>query len=120
MSDPPCQTGGMKITKAVSLHPALDEIVAKFGPVHLVRKAEGRHNLTGGTPTDRAKAMKWCAHHTPFVKLARTRPPRRRNFQRRLREKQSMLARSVTKIEPLNFTGFGDRRTLTPRNHYES
>jgi len=50
MSDPPCQTGGMKITKAVSLHPALDEIVAKFGPVHLVRKAEGRHNLTGGTP----------------------------------------------------------------------
>jgi hypothetical protein len=110
----------MKITKAVSLHPALDEIVAKFGPVHLVRKAEGRHNLTGGTPTDRAKARKWCAQHTPFVKLIASRRPRRRNFQSHLREKRPTLARSVTKIEALNFTGFGNPRTLIPRNHYES
>jgi hypothetical protein len=63
MSNPPCQTVGMKITKAVSLRPAPDEIVAKFGLVHLVRKADGRHGLTGGTPIDRAKARKWCAHH---------------------------------------------------------
>jgi len=120
MSRVPCQTGGMKIRKAVILHPAPDEIVAKFGLVHLVRKADGRHGLTGGTPIDRAKARKWCAQHTPFVKLIAPRHPKRRNFQSHLRKKQSMLVRSVTKIGPLNFTGFGNRRTVTPRNHYES
>jgi len=73
MSRLPCQTRGMKnkqlcrINKTNKAWPVPDEVVARFGTVRLVRKADGGHDLVGGTRHDQASAKKWCSRFAPFV-----------------------------------------------------
>jgi hypothetical protein len=86
MSKVPCQTGVMKIQKSVSFWSVPDETIAKFGPVHLVRKADGRHVLIGGTPCEQAEARRWCHRRAPFVTFTAPRRQNRRPVKRHLRE----------------------------------
>jgi len=86
MSKAPCQTGGMKNKKPVRFGPVPNEIIEKLGPVHLVRKADGRHALIGGTPGEQAKARRWCHHRAPFVTFTAPRRQSRRSVKCRLME----------------------------------
>jgi hypothetical protein len=45
----------------------VDKIIATFGQARLVRLANGRHTLRGGTPTEQAEAREWCAMFAPEV-----------------------------------------------------
>ena len=45
------------------------EVIAKLGPVQVVKQAENRHKLIGGSLHDRLKVQEWCLEHAPFVKL---------------------------------------------------
>ena len=76
----------MKIQKSVRFWPVPDETIAKFGPVHLVRKADGRHAFIGGTPGEQAKARRWCHRRAPFVTFTAPRRQNRRPVKRHLRE----------------------------------
>ena len=37
------------------------ELIASFGDARLVKKLNGKIELTGGTETDRAAAREWCS-----------------------------------------------------------
>jgi len=45
------------------------EVIARLGPVQVVKQAENRHKLIGGSLHDRVKVQEWCLEHAPFVKL---------------------------------------------------
>ena len=47
--------------------PVPDEVIARFGTVMLVKKADGGHGLVGGTRHDRNTVKKWCRRFAPFV-----------------------------------------------------
>jgi hypothetical protein len=57
----------MRIKKSYEVHTAPAEIIGHFGQVRLVRKADGRHELVGGTTEARATVRKWCGLYAPFV-----------------------------------------------------
>ena len=46
------------------LRPALleGETIATFGDARLVKNLNGKFQLIGGTPDDRAAAREWCSH----------------------------------------------------------
>ena len=44
-----------------------NETIATFCTVRPVRKADGRHELMGGTAYDQATVRKWCRRFAPFV-----------------------------------------------------
>jgi len=44
-----------------------------FGTVKLVRKADGRPDLEGGTAYDQAAVRKWCLRFAPFLGFGRFR-----------------------------------------------
>lgn len=54
----------MKITKEYTykLKPAPDEIVGHFGPVKLVRKPNGLHQVAGGSIKQQEAVRNWCEH----------------------------------------------------------
>jgi len=85
MSNPLCQTRGMRTQKSVRigeldrLWPVPDEIIARFGQVRLVRKREGRHELRGGTWMERVRARLWCLKFAPFVGFGDAAPQGIRN-----------------------------------------
>ena len=101
MSKAPCQTGGMKNKKSVRFWPVPDETIAKFGPVHLDRKADGRHVLIGGTPGEQAKARRWCHRRAPFVTFTAPRRQNRRPVKRHLRENRPRRMIRFTARQPL-------------------
>ena len=45
------------------------EVIAKLGPVQVVKQAENRHKLIGGSLHDQIKVQEWCLEHAPFVQL---------------------------------------------------
>jgi len=45
------------------------EVIARLGPVQVVKQAENRHKLIGGTLHERIKVQEWCLEYAPFVKL---------------------------------------------------
>ena len=45
------------------------EVIAKLGPVQVVKQAENRHKLIGGSLHDQIKVQEWCLEHAPFVRL---------------------------------------------------
>jgi hypothetical protein len=46
---------------------APDETIGHLGKVCLVKKADGRHDLIGGTSAERTSVRKWCERHAPFL-----------------------------------------------------
>ena len=42
-------------------------VIATFGAARLVRQADGRHELVGGTMADRTQAREWCSLFAPEV-----------------------------------------------------
>jgi hypothetical protein len=42
-------------------------VIATFGSARLVRKADGRHELIGGTAADCTEAREWCSLFAPEV-----------------------------------------------------
>jgi hypothetical protein len=75
MSNPPCQTAPMNMKKnmgsrlksAFLTSTAGQQVIARFGEARLVRSANGRHELVGGTAADCAEAQEWCAIFAPEV-----------------------------------------------------
>ena len=73
MSNPLCENGGMKnknscrADREAKVWPVPDEVIATFGTVRLVRKADGGHDLEGGTRHDQVAVKTWCHRFTPFV-----------------------------------------------------
>jgi hypothetical protein len=59
----------MKLKKSYEVHPAPDEIVGHLGQVQLVRKADGNHELVGGTAKAQAMVRNWCAVYAPFLEF---------------------------------------------------
>lgn len=62
--DSPCPTAarrlrGMKNLLSLWSHGV--EAVASFGQATLHRRADGRYELAGGTPADRADALEWAS-----------------------------------------------------------
>jgi hypothetical protein len=51
------------------------EVVAGFGAARLVRRADGRHELLGGTAADHAEAREWCSLFAPEVVFTAAPPP---------------------------------------------
>jgi hypothetical protein len=41
--------------------------IARFGPARLVRRADGRHELIGGTAAHHTAAREWCSLFAPEV-----------------------------------------------------
>jgi hypothetical protein len=79
-----CHAVGMKIKKSVRFqvsnfslfHGVTRHFIAAFGTARLVRKSNGRHELTGGTVDDHAAAREWCslfAHEVVFTSTPRCR-----------------------------------------------
>jgi len=60
----------MRIKKSYKVHSAPDEIIGHFGQVRLVRKADGKHELVGGTMEAQATVRNWCGLYAPFVVFA--------------------------------------------------
>jgi hypothetical protein len=58
---------GMRIKKSYEIHTASDEIVGHFGQVRLVRKADGKYELVGGTTGAQTMVRNWCGLYAPFV-----------------------------------------------------
>ncbi len=50
------------------------EVIAKLGPVQVVKQAENRHKLIGGSLHDQIKVQEWCLEHAPFVQLEEVSP----------------------------------------------
>jgi len=52
----------MRIRKAYTykLRPAPEEFIGCFGPVRLVRKSNGLHDLIGGSVKQQDVVRKWC------------------------------------------------------------
>ncbi len=73
MSNPPCENGGMKNRNSCKsdredkVWPVPDEVIATFGTVRLVRKADGGHDLEGGTRHDQVVVKTWCRRFAPLV-----------------------------------------------------
>jgi len=73
MSNLSCQNEGMRIEKRCRIFktdrfwPVPYETIATFGTVRLVRRADGRHELIGGTAIAQSTAQEWCSQFTPFV-----------------------------------------------------
>ena len=65
-----------RIKKSNRVWPLPDEPVATFSTVRLVRKADGRYELMGGTAYDQATVRKWCRRFAPFVGFASRRVSR--------------------------------------------
>ena len=52
-------------------------VIATFGAARLVRTADGRHELLGGTAEDSRQAREWCSLFAPEVVFPpATRTPR--------------------------------------------
>ena len=51
------------------VHPAQEEIVLYLERVKLVRKADGKHELVGGTVKAQAKVRYWCAVYAFFLEF---------------------------------------------------
>jgi hypothetical protein len=47
-------------------------IIARFGDAKLVKKADGRHELIGGTANDQTNAREWCSLFAPEVVFSGT------------------------------------------------
>ena len=43
------------------------QVIARFGTARLVKNANGRHELIGGTAMDCAEAREWCSLFAPDV-----------------------------------------------------
>lgn len=59
-----------KSSRATSTFKALQvgyRIIARFGEAKLVKKADGRHELIGGTAGDQTNAREWCSLFAPEV-----------------------------------------------------
>lgn len=59
-----------KSSRATSTFKALQvgyRIIARFGDAKLVKKANGRHELLGGTADDQTNAREWCSFFAPEV-----------------------------------------------------
>jgi len=73
MANPLCENGGMKnrntcgVNRKNRVWRVPDEVIATFGTVTLVRKADGGHDLKGGTRHDQAAVKTWCRRFAPFV-----------------------------------------------------
>jgi len=91
----------MNIKNSISCWPVPDEIIVKFGRVHLVRKADGRHVLIGGTPGEQAKARRWCHRRAPFVTFTVPRRRSRRSVKCRLMENRTRPTIRLTASQPL-------------------
>jgi len=80
---PLAKLGDMKIKNLGGINrsnrvwPVPDETIATFSTMRLVRKADGRHELMGGTACDQATVRKWCRRFAPFVGFASRRISRR-------------------------------------------
>jgi hypothetical protein len=57
----------MKIAKLVEMWPAPDETLARFSRARLIRKANGAHELIGGSKSEQRLARSWCESFAPFV-----------------------------------------------------
>jgi len=55
--------------------PVPDEVIASFGSVRLIRNADGRPELIGGTAYDQITVRKWCRRFAPFVQFVGHRAP---------------------------------------------
>jgi hypothetical protein len=60
----------MKYAKSAQFHLSFSafasrKVIAIFGTARLVKKADGGHELIGGTRVDHAAALEWCSlfHH---------------------------------------------------------
>lgn len=60
----------MRKMKSYKVHLAPDEVIGHFGPVKLVRKGDGTHELTGGTLEQRCMVRNWCERNANFVVFA--------------------------------------------------
>lgn len=48
------------------------KIIATFGLARLVRNADGRHELIGGTASDCIEAREWCSLFAPEIVFSRS------------------------------------------------
>jgi len=67
LSNPPCQTVGMRIKKQCKIPPTPDETIGQFGQVRLVRKWGDVHVLAGGSERERRLVRAWCAIYATFL-----------------------------------------------------
>ena len=57
----------MRIKKSYEVHAAPDHIAGHFGRVRLMRKADGKHQLFGGSIEAQVAVRKWCELYASFV-----------------------------------------------------
>jgi hypothetical protein len=67
MSNRLCHDCDMKLTNFSWFSSATVETIARFGAARLVRKLDGRHELTGGMPSEHSAAREWCSHFAPEI-----------------------------------------------------
>ena len=58
---PAGRVGRMNIKRLFSFGLVSEQIVAVFGHAQLVKRANGRHELIGGTAADHIAAREWCS-----------------------------------------------------------
>ena len=63
------QKWGMRKNKACKVSWVPDETIGFLGQVRLVRKANGKSDLIGGSLEQRAFARNWCNEFAPFLEF---------------------------------------------------
>jgi hypothetical protein len=58
---------GLGTRTALRALAAEPRVIAVFGNARLVKRADGRHELLGGTAADHAEAREWCTLFAPEV-----------------------------------------------------
>lgn len=71
MSNHAWQTEGMKLKTPAELKlKKTDEIIGFLGRTKLIRRRNGRHELSGGTYESQDVAFKWCQRFAPGIRFA--------------------------------------------------
>jgi hypothetical protein len=71
MSNVSCKHGSMKLINSFWLGQTAGETIATFGAARLVKKLDGKIELSGGTAADLADAREWCSIFAPDVVFSR-------------------------------------------------
>jgi hypothetical protein len=60
----------MRNKKTCKIALAPSQTIEPFGKVRLVKKADGKHEMIGGSLEHHAMVRKWCEKYAPFVIFA--------------------------------------------------